>query len=704
MSHCPSCGREIGSHVTCPYCGANLKRRLTLTLFGILAIVLAIGGLALLYVASINSTIPTLRIGQIQAAMNYAYVRIEGIVKRSPSFNPDSETLSFWIDDDSGRMLVSAFRAEARALVAAERVPSIGDRVAVEGTLRVRDDIPSLSISDAGSLELTRAIDAAEAHEIDAIGPVQVLHSATVRGQVRAVREPYGGLRLITVRDATGEIDVVIDADIGAFGPPAPAVQMGDSIEVTGVVTLFDDTPQLTLTRGDRLTVLNQPFEIAELRPILDVGDEAIGDWVRVQGTIARVTPFASGVKFTLSDTRNHEITLLLWRDVFDALSDAADWQIGAQVTAQGPVSAFRGELEIVPELPLDVALLARAVAENPSPTLKLTPIGALTARDINRTVFISGTIQSVDRFTSGARFRVEDDTGSIMLVLFDNVLEQVEDNTRLEEGAGVSALWRVDEFNGALEIIPPNGASVRVALGPERASVAPTAQSSTPPPPSPTLAPARSATPSPSPTLVAAELGATPISAIDASRVGQVVAVRGQVIAAASFSAGFRFTLNDGSGSIALVLFDGIYREVSNRSTLNLGAQVAVEATIVEFNGAFELQPATGRAVTIEQPGSSTIVKTRAVNTLTASDIGSLAAVVGDVLRVEGFSAGVSVFVNDGTGELRVVIFNNVLNYVPDAPSLQAGAKLRVTGRVDLFNDALELVPALGYDVVINP
>ncbi|MGH2593474.1 MAG: OB-fold nucleic acid binding domain-containing protein, partial [Anaerolineae bacterium] len=197
---------------------------------------------------------------------------------------------------------------------------------------------------------------------------------------------------------------------------------------------------------------------------------------------------------------------------------------------------------------------------------------------------------------------------------------------------------------------------------------------------------------------------GATSIGSIEASRIGQAVTARGQVISTASFSAGFRFTLNDGTGSIQLVLFDGRYREVADRAALNLGAQVAVAATVVEFDGKLELQPESGGDVIIEQPGSSSIVKTRAINTLSSADIGTLTAIVGDVLRVEGFSSGVSVFVNDGTGELRVVIFNNVLNYAPNAPSLQAGAKVRVAGRIDEFNGVLELVPALGYDVTINP
>ncbi|HEY4691476.1 MAG TPA: OB-fold nucleic acid binding domain-containing protein [Anaerolineae bacterium] len=715
MSLCPSCGREVGSSVTCPYCGANLKRRLTLAVFGLLAIVLAAGGLALLYIVSITTTIPTIRIGEIQATMNYAYVRIEGVVKRSPNYNPDSQSLTFQVDDGSGQMLVAAFRAEARALIEADRVPSIGDRVSVEGVLRVRDEAPSLTINSPDSLALTHAIDSAAARDLGSISAADVLSGVSVRGQVRAVREPSSGLRLITIRDQTGEMDVVVDREMESFDAPAPDVQISDSVRVTGVVTLFEGEPQVTLTRADQLSVLSEPVEIAELTPIRELDDGDIGRWVRVQGTIAKVTTFSTGVKFILNDPQRRGVTLLVWNDVLGSLPDVADWQIGADVAAQGLVSSFRGELEIVPELPLDVAILTRAVAASPA-TLGLTPLGTITQADIGRTMFISGTIESVERLADGVRFRLGDDTGSIRLLLLTGVYEQVENADRLDEGVSVSALGRVNESDGELEVVPPNGASVRVAPVPEVAQITPTPEPAATATSRPTPAARGTATVTPSAGGLATPEATPParptatlsdivsIASIDASRIGQSVSVRGQVLATSSFSAGFRFTLNDGSGSVQLVLFDGRYREVSDRAALNLGAQVRVKALVAEFNGALELQPEVGADVIIEQPGSPSIVKTRGINTLAASDIGTLVAIVGDVLRVEGFSAGVAVFVNDGTGELRVVIFNNVLAFVPNATALQAGAKVHVVGRLDEFSGALELVPALGYDVTVNP
>lgn len=717
MALCPSCGREVSSRqISCPYCGANLKHRMTIALFGILAIVLAVGGLVLLYVYASDTEVPNVRISEIQAAMNFAYIQIEGDVTRSPNYNPESESLTFWVDDDSGRMLVSAFRSEARALIDAGRVPALGDHVVVSGILRVRDALPSLILNSINALDLVRAIESPTTRSAATVLADDVFSAVNVHGQVRAVRQLSSGLQILTIRDESGEIDIVIDDDLEAIYGPVPRPHVGDTVDVTGIVTLFDNAPQVTLTRSDHLTTRDVPTDIAEPKSISDLDDADIDTWVRVQGTIARIDSFSAGVKFTLRGTRGRDVILLLWQDVFDALDDGDDWQIGAEVVAQGRVSSFRGELEILPELPLDVSVLTRvAVVEEPA--FELIGIGTITQNSIGETVFISGTVSSVSQFNNGVRFILEDDSGAIQVVLFEDVFDQIADAEQLEPGTSVLTLGRVSEFNNALEVIPPNGGSVRVSVEIEVASVptpTPTVSADSTPAATATLSSGTvlaTATSTPGPTPAAptatpqpAPGGVTAIGSIASSMIGQTISVRAQVVSTSSFSAGFRFVLNDGSGSITLVLFDGTYRAVADRAILNLGAQVRVDATVAEFNEQLQLQPESGDSIVVEQAGSTSIIKTRAINTLTSGDIGTLVAVVGDVVRVEGFAAGVSVFVSDGTGELRVAIFENVLNFVPNATALQAGATVRIVGRVDEFGGALELLPALGFDVSINP
>ena len=76
--------------------------------------------------------------------------------------------------------------------------------------------------------------------------------------------------------------------------------------------------------------------------------------------------------------------------------------------------------------------------------------------------------------------------------------------------------------------------------------------------------------------------------------------------------------------------------------------------------------------------------------------------AIEGRITDVKPFSSGLNVFVDDGTGNVRVTLFNNVLAYVPNRDGLVAGANVRVVGKTDFFG-SMQVVPALGYDVSLK-
>ena len=97
MSTCPSCGRDAGTSEICPHCGTDLKRRMRVRTFGILAIVVAVVGVAILLFFASRAPVPTVKIGDIQSTSNYAYVQITGVVSRGPTYSPDSQTITFWV-------------------------------------------------------------------------------------------------------------------------------------------------------------------------------------------------------------------------------------------------------------------------------------------------------------------------------------------------------------------------------------------------------------------------------------------------------------------------------------------------------------------------------------------------------------------------------------------------------------------------------
>ena len=75
MSTCPSCGRDAGTNEICPHCGADLKRRVKVRTFGLIAIVVAVAGVAALLFFAARAPVPAVKVGDIVSTSNYAYVQ-----------------------------------------------------------------------------------------------------------------------------------------------------------------------------------------------------------------------------------------------------------------------------------------------------------------------------------------------------------------------------------------------------------------------------------------------------------------------------------------------------------------------------------------------------------------------------------------------------------------------------------------------------
>ncbi|HEY88262.1 MAG TPA: hypothetical protein G4N98_00825 [Thermoflexia bacterium] len=246
---------------------------------------------------------------------------------------------------------------------------------------------------------------------------------------------------------------------------------------------------------------------------------------------------------------------------------------------------------------------------------------------------------------------------------------------------------------------------------------------------PSPTLAPtatstlAPSATPIPSatpttavsatpteiitPTATATPVptadDSVPIGGLDADS-GDGVTIKGQVIATASFSKGFKFTVDDGTGQLTLLLWHTTYDETPAAPRLNVGATVRVTGKIGAYEGELQITPYGGTDVTVLRGGyAAAACDASAIG----EHLGERVAITGQVSRVEAAgSNAVKVYITDESGEVLVFIWNSVLDRIPNAnPALGTlGTPVRVTGVVAEYKGTLELIPTLPYDVEVLP
>ena len=153
---CPSCGRYIGPREVCPYCGAKVKKRISVRLLKYSAVAMAILGLLLVQIVAVKTETPLYHVSEIKRSMNYAHIKMAGTVVRYPSIYEDG-SMSFWIDDGTGEIMVKAYRFEANRLIENGLIPGVGDYVEVEGSIRIREEFQYLVVELPSKFKITWA-------------------------------------------------------------------------------------------------------------------------------------------------------------------------------------------------------------------------------------------------------------------------------------------------------------------------------------------------------------------------------------------------------------------------------------------------------------------------------------------------------------------------------------------------------------------
>lgn len=328
-------------------------------LLKLLTLLLAIAGTAALVLASQATARPLTLIASISPSMNFAYVRIEGMVVDYPSLAPEQDYLTFRVRDASGEMRISAYRSTVRALLDAGRLPMPGDHVTLEGTLRVRDNEPSLVLNVADAL--TVQTDDARMIDLAALDALPLGARATVAGQARRVRAAGESLRIITLRQGDTEADVLIPLSLRAvFGPP-PEISVGDWLTVTGGVGEYRGRRQVLPATADAFTITPSDFEVTaqrlDIRPIGAFNRDLIGHWVATEGRLTNIREIARGALLEIEDDAGDATTIAMF-DPWFSWPFSQTVTLGDQVVVQGTLIDYKGRLEIQPQLPIDLIWL----------------------------------------------------------------------------------------------------------------------------------------------------------------------------------------------------------------------------------------------------------------------------------------------------------------------------------------------------------
>lgn len=405
--------------------------------------------------------------------------------------------------------------------------------------------------------------------------------------------------------------------------------------------------------------------------PIGNVDAGRVGEVVTVTGQVMDAASFSEGFTFTLDDGSG-QIVLLTWLDTYDGIIAREGLGIGATVQVGGKIDRYENALQIVAARATDVVILTPGSRQG-----KIRETGSITADDVDDRVSVEGQVAGVEAFSSGTRIFLDDGSGRAMVLMWRSVLERVPGAAgEPSVGSWLRAIGKVSEYEGTLEIVP--------ALPFDLESVPVPADH-------PVEAPVTGST-------------LTPIGELSAERLGEVVTVSGQVVGTASFSKGFKFTLDDSSGQINLLMWHNVYDDYAacqDASRLNVGAEVRVTGEISAFEGALQIEPGSCHDIEVIASGGSSALKLQI--SAIGDHQGQRVGITGQITRVEDSDYGARLFVGDDTGEALVFVWQNVLERVPGRHALrEAGARVSIAGLVQTYRGELEIVPALPYDVMV--
>ncbi|NLM17318.1 MAG: hypothetical protein GX221_06345 [Candidatus Riflebacteria bacterium] len=275
-THCPSCARFVGTNTRCPYCQADTQKRLSIRVFKAISVFLStVGLLALLFYAQ-RIEAPIVKIGDLKELSNFGHVRIEGVVTYGTGTLNQWGSLSLTISEPAGRggklndLRVTAYSNVAKELQEQGKLPVTGDRVVVEGQVRIQRKEASLLLNAPEHLTiLERAPEAKLGVQpltmtLQDITPAYLGREITVSGVVKSLATFNFG-NVYRLDDASAEGFPVLLETKAIKGSMEKLPEQGDVLTVTGFLVKYQDSLEIKTDKPNSFTVKgNRTFLRAE--------------------------------------------------------------------------------------------------------------------------------------------------------------------------------------------------------------------------------------------------------------------------------------------------------------------------------------------------------------------------------------------------------------------------------------------------------
>jgi hypothetical protein len=139
----------------------------------------------------------------------------------------------------------------------------------------------------------------------------------------------------------------------------------------------------------------------------------------------------------------------------------------------------------------------------------------------------------------------------------------------------------------------------------------------------------------------------------------------------------------------------------------LTVGLTIACLAVFIGVGYWNDTQFDAATPTVISTPSTTTTDPTPAafsgtISQLSLISVGQRLILEGTLITAEGFSAGKRFTLDDGTGTITLLLWQELVDTLPDPNQLTVGSHVRVTGTIEEFNAGLEIIPASAGDILV--
>lgn len=193
-----------------------------------------------------------------------------------------------------------------------------------------------------------------------------------------------------------------------------------------------------------------------------------------------------------------------------------------------------------------------------------VTPIGQVSVRDVGKVMSVSGVVSDTSNFSAGFKFVISDSTGAMPVTLFTRLYDKIDAPARLNVGALVTMTGKLNQYKGALELVPARPSDAQIGA------------------------------------IVAPASALTQTTGRITARQGERVVISGTIARVEPFKSGVKLIVDDGSGPRRVTLFNTVHERIPSGDKLAPGARVRVIGKVNVYRKVTEIAVALPYDLTV--------------------------------------------------------------------------------------------------------